>query len=567
MGSGVGALRSGGTKRGGKHEDDSNPPFDENEDDLDDFVDDPSGEHMDNESQDPRSSSKKSRGSTPSSQRSRASGHISASHDRDFSDQRRDQRWRKSRREDSKKSKAVELKPLPNVVEALAQRQIWHRNDRFAILSASWMEGGAKLDYADVAAEKEMEEQEKAAQNSWRHHEDEDEDDAEEDEIAHAFETESETELRLEREQAEAEEQAQKERECIRREKLKRDPNFGGFKLWIQARDWRNEFCTRDRLKEIKRERERRFGKPAQPLPKIHGENWFRVPVVRGAEEADGSPEAWCWRNDFIFEVLALAKAHGMELPLLDLEKARQAFRKDLNFAFKVHTHLEVVSLDGIRQLWSPAFAQTVATVRARCYHGKGADAAEKDPKDPRRSVSRVCSETGLKFPPPLGRHRLSRTPLPKPRPAVLVHAKECQRLFEDRKRSLGMSPRAPSPPEVPFLLPYREYFKTNNEPWTLIPPSSVAMDPAFARALGLEQTSPCGSDTDSMSKKLLSRSNSDLSGRLSGASSGIAGSVGSRNSLGGSKKLRASATLLMGAGGITKSDPATSTPKAVRWA
>lgn len=348
-----------------------------------------------------------------------------------------------------------QLQNNPDPFAALLYQKLWTRGDRFRLYSADWLsEGGAKLDPEDADyLEQHIKEEEPEDEKENSEHSDEDS-------VEREKRKEAEKQAELDRLEAEIEENE-------RLGKLVEHPKNQGHLTWLKATEYKSQFASgnrrhmvgdRKRVQQTKKQiahcsesvslwTERtdalsRSGPqwPAAPsqdqLKPPRGPNdydWFLAPSVQitddvqrqaasllGAPSAksvpNGSQVLWCWRHDFVAEALKAATAHKMLCPAIDLRKAQEAFKKKLSYAYALHKHQEVVSLNGDRQLWSPDFIQSLEVLRrvvwkqqtATDHKGQGFDAI-------RLSVP----ELGKDFPPLSGRT------LPLHRPEFLIYDDE----------------------------------------------------------------------------------------------------------------------------------------------
>lgn len=271
-------------------------------------------------------------------------------------------------------------------------------------------------------------------------------------------------------------EAAGKETEKQRLIDLRTNPKFDGFKDWLRARDWRSEICTAPRLRQREQERQKTIPvRAATPPPMPEGiPKWFRTPplaasfsseamALRGGPEA-GEPQIedastwWCWREDFVSEVLLVAQGRGVTIPVVPLKAAQKAFRRNPAFAFAMRQHVEAVAVDGTRQLWSPVFLQSLDALRTSSLY-TGSD------KEVRLSAADVEQKYMREFPATSSSELpLRRAPLyVKPKLETLPKADLCRQMVEE------MDDRPPGPPPLPpppELAPRRQTYEAQRQLW-----------------------------------------------------------------------------------------------------
>lgn len=305
----------------------------------------------------------------------------------------------------------------------LASQLVYERGDPFRSLSASWLEGNAKMSPEEEAAQRELDAQLGAPEQT----EDEDEDDEE----------------RKERLMREAEEAANKiafeESERIRRATL--EANCMGYTDWLRnGRKLGNEIAVPGQL-EL-----RAYEKPRAKHVFVPQEiTWMRAPrEVRPTTTGKGG--TWCWRSDFVKDCADLAWAYGATLPCLNVDTAKAVAKKDHSLVKLLKGHVEVVGLDGRRELWSPSFVQSLDA----CY--ATSDAAEHGIRLSEEALSEKFAEP-LTFP-----QGLSYIWPPSPR-----RHREILRL-----PAVASCRAKPALPEMPDRLPCRQIYKRPlDEPWS----------------------------------------------------------------------------------------------------
>eukprot|EP00928_Gymnodinium_smaydae_P033317 TRINITY_DN238_c1_g2_i1.p1 TRINITY_DN238_c1_g2~~TRINITY_DN238_c1_g2_i1.p1 ORF type:complete len:598 (-),score=174.10 TRINITY_DN238_c1_g2_i1:539-2332(-) len=303
----------------------------------------------------------------------------------------------------------------------------------------------------------------------------EDEDEEEEEEEKEDDEEKSDVDSVLADEEAEkkkAREEAKREFEASEKQRiaeLRNDPKLQGYAVWLTARENRHELCDARRLREKAEYKKRLFPDPVE-IPPVEGQNWFKAPEFAGNLAAKVEASWWCWNAEFVSEVLLVAQAHQLRLPVVDLKAAQRAFRKRPELAYAFRRHVEAVSLDGTRQLWSDVFLQLLGTLRAQrmMSHEKKKKKKRKkkdDFEEVRYSEAEVEEETGRKFPAfsdrklPLFRTRAVNVPPP----ATVKHADMCRQLLEDAGE---LPPGPPEVPPLPKVLPYRQGYSNERTKW-----------------------------------------------------------------------------------------------------
>eukprot|EP00929_Paragymnodinium_shiwhaense_P048668 TRINITY_DN24575_c0_g1_i1.p1 TRINITY_DN24575_c0_g1~~TRINITY_DN24575_c0_g1_i1.p1 ORF type:complete len:650 (+),score=176.62 TRINITY_DN24575_c0_g1_i1:236-2185(+) len=342
----------------------------------------------------------------------------------------------------------------------LKKQKIWRRGDRFSKMTAEWLAGDEWLDEEDVpGGEFEDEDDE----------EDEEDEEEEEDADAPIDETQSEKEERLKEEEEERLKKLEEEyKEWKRVDELRNDPNHQGWKSWIQQRDWKHEFRTKERMQYLKRHHEKLFPPPEPEPPKRTGRwNWWYVPSIEPDEEG----KRWAYRSDFIIDLLAMADAHTPEpMKHIKLEAARKIFKREPQIAYSLAQHREVLGLDGQRELWSHSLIQSIEVL----YKRRGVTKVYQDEMEGfkvKLPVDQVEHSNGRPFPKPTEVYKLFVEPVRKPPPKVMRSAKHIRDFLEDLKISHGINADKPTPPDVPTFLPYRKGYVDGPEAWNFLQP------------------------------------------------------------------------------------------------
>jgi len=308
-------------------------------------------------------------------------------------------------------------------------------------------------------------------------------------------ESEETAERRRLRQEAEAKRLEELQIEEARLQALRDNDALQGQLIWLTDRRYSQEIRSRERVLYKRAERAREEAKmrkpPVVPWPrkgwnKLSDVDWFLVPAAKtcGGERPahDGGAEilnpaeqplssveyeevAWCWRSDFAEEVLWLAQAHKPEaIWTIDLERAREIFKKSPSFAFALRGHREVVSLRGCRQLWSRTFIQTLEVIRKRRGLQDG---------DMATDVRRARDQVEGVFPALSGRRLpLYEEPPPKPKAVVLKGAHWVQRMVEVTNNL--PSGYTPPIPEIPLSMPHTQPYDHTGETWIELAPPFV---------------------------------------------------------------------------------------------
>lgn len=224
-------------------------------------------------------------------------------------------------------------KELDDFVE-FVQYQLYYRPDPFQFLTNEWLDGAeAKPDniYDLEAKEFDLVEADHPA-----------------------VEGEHKSKEQKEKEAERAKQKAEREAEVERIDELLND-QADGWKLWLRGRDFRSEFKVQPSIsKEEEKLKDFRAREKAavRPPRRVNGKSWVRAPV--DAREPKG--RTICWRADFAKEARTDANLLGLERPTMAAEQVRELARKDWGALDMFYWHVEVVDLDGNRELWSPTF-------------------------------------------------------------------------------------------------------------------------------------------------------------------------------------------------------------------
>lgn len=88
--------------------------------------------------------------------------------------------------------------------------------------------------------------------------------------------------------------------------------------------------------------------------------------VIEGEPDDSTHKEEPLWRGDFVRHLRFTAEARGMPLACISLAAAAKHIKSVKGFAMAIKDHREAVSLEGVYQLWSPAFVGLLEEVRVR---------------------------------------------------------------------------------------------------------------------------------------------------------------------------------------------------------
>lgn len=251
----------------------------------------------------------------------------------------------------------------------------------------------------------------------------------------------------------------------------------GGLNVWLRAHDSRRDPMEAKRAlalqaKAAAEAKARASAKAIADAPRPAAvKDWYMVDDPR---DGDGP---WCWRADFVAEVLAQVESHGMaesKLAVTEAGKALRICRRIPPMAQAFTGHLDVVCSNGRRELWSRAFAQSLDVALELATDTKG---RKRPPLARLHREDLLARHPGLTFvradAPILG----TAEPRPQEEPKKMKVPKRMKNLYEDYVGG------RPSLPPLPLRLPTKVLYN-QHLPWTRIMwNSSVQRDGGSPRA------------------------------------------------------------------------------------